>query len=743
MASRAPENSSGSAPAAIGEYRVIRELGRGGMGAVYEVEHANFPRRLALKLIHESAADEEGLLRFDREGRLLAQVRHRNILSVHQMGRAPQGPYIVTDLVEGESLRALTSRGKLAPREAARIAHEIADALVTCHSKGILHRDLKPENVLLQPDGTPLLLDFGLAREQGDQRLTQSGQFLGTPAYIAPEQATGTADERTDVYGLGATLYTLLCARPPFSGTNHIRVVTKVMTEDPPWPSDEDSTFPRDLEAIVRVSMSKDPNDRYSTARDMRDDLGKWLRGQATFAAERWPAIEAARQKAQRERIAKVGSGPFVVGAVVALALVVGVVGVTRGRKDPTVFAPPTVEVVSPLPRLTSDPLLDLQILVTDPNPAAGVRRVVVEQVGGGSTTKLDPVSVPVGKQVVVRVPLRAGGQQLRLSVEDGQPGPLSQPVYLWFAGKPERIPPEGRVPAGWSLSDAVEGQYTDSDGRAFVLIPSGSFPMGPRPLTEGTDVPIVRITKPYFLSVHEVTWSEWDRFCDTTQRPRTTRLKWVPWRGGKVIEAGDDHPAIGVSWSEAREFCQYARVRLPTDAEWEWAARGPDARGTYPWGDTDPLKERMANLPGEQDGFPGTAPVGSFTLDRTNFGCQDMGGNVSEWVDDFQPAMVDGRFWAPCDRQGNLEDPRTPPPGLGPVWRGGAYDSPDLIDLNKKILAIREEGGTPDPALLERVRFLLERAPRRNAQPIMRGWGKSTDDQSSFVGFRVAHDTP
>ena len=171
-----------SPPRAVGPYQVVRELGRGGMGLVLEVRHPDVPRPLALKLILDQEADDTALARFGREAQLLARVRHPNVVVVHQLGRAPEGPYLVTELVAGESLEAQVRRGPLAPERAARITRALADALVAVHAEQVLHRDLKPQNVILRADGSPVLLDFGLARAQGGEKLTQTGTSLGTPA---------------------------------------------------------------------------------------------------------------------------------------------------------------------------------------------------------------------------------------------------------------------------------------------------------------------------------------------------------------------------------------------------------------------------------------------------------------------------------------------------------------------------------------------------------------------------------
>jgi hypothetical protein len=307
-------------PRAIGAYEVVRELGRGGMGVVYEVRHPDIPRPLALKLVIGEAS-EATLTRFGREAQALARVRHPGVVQVHQLSRAAEGPILVTELVEGRSLKKLIEAalpGTVDPRAAATLVRALADAVSAVHAQEILHRDLKPDNVIVRPDGAPVLLDFGVARDVNAERLTVTGTFVGTPSYMSPEQAEGLSPTKlaatTDVYGLGAILFELLAGRPPFEGGNAIVIVKKVLTDEPRWPS-ADRDVPWELEAICRVAMTRERLGRYPTAAALRDDLDAWLAGRATTARERFgpPA---------RGRGALVAvMGVVVVGIAVALAV--------------------------------------------------------------------------------------------------------------------------------------------------------------------------------------------------------------------------------------------------------------------------------------------------------------------------------------------------------------------------------------------------------------------------------------
>ena len=323
----------------IDGFEIVRELGRGGMGVVYEARHPSLPRSVALKLILESAADADALARFGREAELLARVNHRNVLKIHKLGRAADGPYLVTEMLEGQDLKELTRNGPLPPQQAATILSALAKGLVAVHAQGVLHRDLKPQNVFVRTDGTPVLLDFGLARDVGAEKLTQTGVTVGTPAYMAPEQAgegsTDDLDVRSDVYGLGGVLFRTLAGRAPFQG-NVVSILKQVLFDDPRWPSKDEPNTPSDLEAICKQAMAKQPDDRYSDAQALSDDLDRYLAGKPVLA--RPPASKPRRVFALAGAVLL-----GVLGVVTGVAVELRGQGVTEG---PTVSGetPPEVK---------------------------------------------------------------------------------------------------------------------------------------------------------------------------------------------------------------------------------------------------------------------------------------------------------------------------------------------------------------------------------------------------------------
>ncbi len=293
--------SSPAASARIGRYRIDGILGQGGMGIVYRGFDPELRRPVAIKMVLDLAdLEPEDIDRFVREARACARLRHQGIVPIHEVGVDEQRrPFIVMSLVEGASMDALLRRGSLPPRRAVEIVRQVADALHHAHGLGIVHRDVKPANVLVDGDGRALLTDFGLAHDAaGSRALTVTGEILGTPHFMAPEQATGRTGLQgpaTDVWGLGALLYRMLLGRPPFEGENALAVLRRVVAEEVTPPRQVDPRLDPALETILMRCLERDPADRYPTADALAADLGRWLAGQPIQARPPGPAVRARR----------------------------------------------------------------------------------------------------------------------------------------------------------------------------------------------------------------------------------------------------------------------------------------------------------------------------------------------------------------------------------------------------------------------------------------------------------------
>ena len=265
-------------------YKILRELGRGGMGVVFEARQLALNRDVAVKVMRSgSFASATELVRFQNEAEAVAHLDHPHIVPIYEVSQCRGQHFFSMKLVRGTSLDRLVERYGSVPREAARLLSIVARAVYHAHQRGILHRDLKPANVLVDEKGEPFVTDFGLAKrlEPGGEA-THSGAILGTPAYMSPEQASGSRGEistSTDVYGLGTILYALLAGRAPFAGTTLLDTLNMVCNQAPEAPRVLNSRVPRNLEIICLKCLEKEPPRRYQSALALAEDLERWLEG--------------------------------------------------------------------------------------------------------------------------------------------------------------------------------------------------------------------------------------------------------------------------------------------------------------------------------------------------------------------------------------------------------------------------------------------------------------------------------
>lgn len=731
-------------PTTLGDYRILKRIGSGGMGVVYEAWEVSMDRRVALKVLPPAvAADTRLVTRFVREAKLAGKLSHPNVVPVYAMGLAGDTPYYSMEFVEGETLAGRIARSKAAPAERRSLAPEAdraeeaarpdahpdavdlrhyadlalafagaADGLQHAHGKGIVHRDIKPSNLIIDREGRLRVLDFGLARFEGQDSLTMSGDMLGTVMYMSPEQAMARRiplDHRTDIYSLGATLYEALALRPPFLGKTAQETLSQIVLRDPAPLRALNPRIPRDLETIAAKCLRKDPADRYGTAEAAAQDLRRFARGDPIEARpqSRWEKLAG---RARRHKVLIAAAAVFL---ALAIAGVAGGIALLWREQVRTSNALNEVLRLSDVKRLAAC-TAEAEALWPCVPEKAGAMEAWLETAGalagrldehrraldvlraqtasGGSDTEtewrrdvldelvrdleafIDPAS---GLVAGVRARLEFARTIVRRSIEeraedwDRAIASIANrnecPRYAGFVMKPQLgLVPIGRDPASglWEFAHVQTGKIparksdgalvlTERSGLVFVLIPGGTFTMGAVPGAPGPNVdplageaegPVNEVAlEPFFLSKYEMTQGQWLRFTGENPSIHGPGLEF----GGKRHSLL--HPVEQVSWDRCSQVLGRLGFVLPTEAQWEYAARAGTTSAWWTGNERESLRG-AANLsdsfchdngaspdwPYEEwldDGYVIHAPAGSYRANA--FGLHDTAGNVYEWCRD------------------------------------------------------------------------------------------------------------
>jgi len=321
----------------LGDYELLEEIGRGGMGLVYRARQKSLKRFVAVKLLLGGQnADEQARKRFRREAEAVAALNHPNIVSIHEIGEDVGQLYFAMELVEGRNLADLTREKQFSSRDASRLLKATAEAVHFAHQQNVLHRDLKPSNIIVDSTGVPHVTDFGLAKQiAGGGDLTLAGQVLGTPNYMSPEQADpkrGPVAEASDIFSLGAILYHLLTGRPPFLADSLTQTLRQVIENDPVSPRLLNPGIPRDLATICLQCLEKDPNRRCRSAQVLADELQRFLNGEPIHARPVSPATKLYRWCRRTPRLAFAIGCAAVLLTIIAVGTPVAFVRIDRGR---------------------------------------------------------------------------------------------------------------------------------------------------------------------------------------------------------------------------------------------------------------------------------------------------------------------------------------------------------------------------------------------------------------------------
>jgi len=534
----------------IGKVRIDKLLARGGMAEVYLGTHLTLGRLVAVKLLHSYIEEEPTLLeRFHREAKVVASLRHPNIVQIFDFDTVDGHPYIVMEYLKGLTLatylRNLHQRKKRLPSDqVASLLNGLTAALDYAHEQGVIHRDIKPSNILLHniTDEIPLdkpltngveaiVTDFGLVRIVDAATQTASGLVSGTPAYMSPEQARGDQiDHRTDIYSLGVVLYEMLAGHVPFEADNTVTILhMHIHTPPPPIPG-----VPTTVQAVIDRALQKNPADRYQTSRAMAIDFY------------------------------------LAIGMITQAEMIRG------------------AEVVSVAP-IEASVALPSKPAPTEPKPTPRPARSRT-WIGVGLIS------------LVFLVLLALGGSRLLLARPNvPKPTETLNPI----------VPNTGISPLPSEIPDlpAAEGM---------VEVTSGTYEVGFSPADDHHIAPTTIPLNNYWIDQYLTTNAQYQQYMTETGAPPP-----------EIWPGEGDHPVIGVTWEQALAYCQWANKRLPNEAEWEAAGRGPGAAPQlYPWGNDVTANGQALSLP-DQD----TYPVGNQSFNKSPFGVFDMVGNVWEWV--------------------------------------------------------------------------------------------------------------
>jgi serine/threonine protein kinase/formylglycine-generating enzyme required for sulfatase activity len=581
----------------IGKVQIEKLLARGGMAEVYLGSHLNLQRSVAIKVLHSYIEEDPILIdRFRREARVVAGLRHSNIVQVFDFETTDGHPYIVMEYLRGPTLAAylrhLHQRKKrLSSEQVAGLLKGLTDALDYAHRQGVIHRDIKPGNIMLhsKSDEVPLdrplasdveaiLTDFGLVRVVNTASQTASGFLSGTPAYMSPEQARGDQiDQRTDIYSLGVVLYEMLAGRVPFEADNTVTILhMHIHTTPPPIPG-----IAARVQAVLDRALAKNPNDRYRTSQEMAIDYYRaiGMPSKVDINREPYPLTPV----------------PFEVPPPTQLEPEV----TTQPPPEPAPKLPPRREpepAPKPQPRLEAEPPLRSQPqIISEPRPKSEPR---IEQAPRPARSRL---WIGVGLFSLVCLPILAFGAYRFLSA--GTLFPIStQPV-----GQAVTNTVSGPAPTEASVLPAAD---------RMVEVTAGTYEVGASVDPVEYHIPPTTVElNSFWMDQYQTTNAEYQQYREATGAPEPT------------VPGEADHPVIGVTWEQAQAYCTWMKKRLPKEAEWEAAGRGPNAN-PYPWG-TDPTAEGQAlNLPDD-----GTYAVGTLSFNKSHFGVFDMVGNIWEWV--------------------------------------------------------------------------------------------------------------
>lgn len=690
----------------LGKYHILGELGSGGFATVFRALDTTLDREVALKVLHpQLLVDQTTVARFQREARAAARLQHPNIVTIYEVGAVGERLYIAMALAEGGSLASrLAAQGTLPWAETLRLLQAISSALDYAHAQQIVHRDLKPANILLNADGIPWVTDFGFARLLADTSVTLSNSdvILGTPSYIAPELwERQTPTPAGDIYAMGCIVYELLTGERAFGGDTPLAVVSahqQGFTPPTSWPREIPEA--EAVEAVLLCALSKAPEERYARAGELVAALQ---------AIDRQHVEEQAQQTALGTLLAQARAACEAGDWLTAQSACVQVMVIDRSHPEALAMMTQATQAlqhestvalaqrqrarryeagVADLKQEKWEEAVDVlsQVATEDPDFEDVQAKLAQAQMGlqvqiwrteaseAMSTEKWSRACALWVNVLRNQDDDRESQSQLLIAVEhlveahcrleidllqqrtidmkaqatgilEALEKPYSRPIDRCDMPSDDKLTGEesledsiGREPGiEWQIPvPAGTVQVWEKDGKEMIYVPAGEFHYGDHKR---------ELSLPgYWIDKAPVTNIEYARFVAATEYTPPQH-----WHGSMPPQNIAEHPVVLVSWHDAMAYCEWAGKRLPTEYEWEKAARGTDGR-IFPWGNEAPTPE-LCNF---DDQVGNTTPVGQYSpAGDSPYGCMDMAGNVWEWTStkfDYANQILRGGSWCNND---------------------------------------------------------------------------------------------
>lgn len=547
----------------IGHFELVEKVGMGQFGSVWRAKDTRLHRTVAVKIPRVSELDPLRRAMFLREARAVAMLEHSNIVRIHEVGETEDQVYIVSQFIDGMTLSKKLQLHRPSFVESARLMATIADAVQHAHEKGVIHRDLKPSNILVDSEGHPHVTDFGLAKlTSAEITVTLSGDVLGTPAYMSPEQARGdshNADPRTDVYSLGVVLYEMLTGQRPFEGSTTL-LLRQIQSVDPRSPRKLERSIPRDLETICLKSLSKSPHHRYSTAKEMAEDLRRFLAGESILGRRASPAERGLRWM-KRNPLMAAAMLVAMLSSSVALGL-----GFTARSDGPNYPAGTEVIVTPPLRvKLETEPA-GAKVVFFQLSRESGE---VVKAVAAPTVSPVDVQLPPNDYFIVAELPDGRFHEVFRRVPQNPTDVGQQFPHLTWRLEQDKSISlPKIQIPP----LNVAEGMCELSGAARFEV----GTPAYRRQFPEHA-----RLVAPFYIDTQEVSVGDYLKL--NQRMPRS--------QGSKQPPVPENFPLTQLFFNEALEYAEKIGKRLPTDFEYEFAAT-QGGKTFYPWGNDRPTKE-------------------------------------------------------------------------------------------------------------------------------------------------------